>query len=193
MNLAEANNYAKKMLSNQWVKWIHRGSAPANTATEKNINVINSSINPKHCASCLNMNGCYFVKDKSPDNPLHEHCHCYYEDIGIPDVQTMSVIEKYTKYIFDDEKNKGKKALLELWGYTVNDSHDLKKEIEKQAFLAFQRGEYELGEMDGHGQRINIVINLKRRDTGAMVPFVSGWMSYPSGKLVLITPFGGRV
>ena len=193
MNLAEANNYAKKMLSNQWVKWIHRGSAPANTATEKNINVINSSINPKHCASCLNMNGCYFVKDKSPDNPLHEHCHCYYEDIGIPDVQTMSVIEKYTKYIFDDEKNKGKKALLELWGYTVNDSHDLKKEIEKQAFLAFQNGEYELGEMDGHGQRINIVINLKRRDTGAMVPFVSGWMSYPSGKLVLITPFGGRV
>ena len=139
------------------------------------------------------MNGCYFVKDKSPDNPLHEHCHCYYEDIGIPDVQTMSVIEKYTKYIFDDEKNKGKKTLLELWGYTVNDSHDLKKEIEKQAFLAFQSGEYELGEMDGHGQRINIVINLKRRDTGAMVPFVSGWMSYPSGKLVLITPFGGRV
>ena len=56
-----------------------------------------------------------------------------------------------------------------------------------------QRGEYELGEMDGHGQRINIVINLKRRETGAMVPFVSGWMSYPSGKLVLITPFGGRV
>ncbi len=193
MNLVEASKLAKKMLGKQWVKWIHRGSEPANTATEKNINVINSSINPKHCASCLNMNGCYFVKDKSPDNPLHEHCHCYYEAIGIPDVQTMSVIEKYTKYIFDDEKNKGKKALLELWGYTVNDSHDLKKEIEKQAFLAFQSGEYELGEMDGHGQRINIVINLKRRDTGAMVPFVSGWMSYPSGKLVLITPFGGRV
>ncbi len=193
MNLTEASNVAKKTLSNQWVKWIHRGSAPANTATEKNMNVIASSINPKHCASCLNMNGCCFVKDKSPDNPLHEHCHCYYEAIGIPDVQTMSVIEKYTKYIFDDEKNKGKKALLELWGYTVNDSHDLKKEIEKQAFLAFQSGEYELGEMDGHGQRINIVIHLQRKGTGTTVSFVTGWMSYPSGKLVLITPFGGRV
>ena len=47
MNLAEASNLAKKTLSNQWVKWIHRGSAPANTATEKSINVIASSINPK--------------------------------------------------------------------------------------------------------------------------------------------------
>ena len=78
MNLAEASNLAKKTLSNQWVKWIHRGSAPANTAAEKNRNVIASSINPKHCASCLNMNGCCFVKDKSPENPLHENCHCYY-------------------------------------------------------------------------------------------------------------------
>ena len=36
MNLAEASNLAKKTLSNQWVKWIHRGSAPTNTATENN-------------------------------------------------------------------------------------------------------------------------------------------------------------
>ena len=193
MNLAEASNLAKKTLSNQWVKWIHRGSAPANTATEKNMNVINSTINPKHCASCLNMNGCCFVKDKSPENPLHERCHCYYENIGIPDVKIISAIEKYTKYIFDNEKNKGKKALWELWGYTVIDSHNLKEEIEKQAFLAFQSGEYALGDMDGHGQRINIVINLKRKDTGKTIPFVTGWMSYPNGKLVLITPFGGRV
>ena len=82
---------------------------------------------------------------------------------------------------------------MELWGYTVNDSRNLKEEIEKQAFLAFQSGEYELGEMDDHGQRINIVVHLKRNNNGTEVSFVTGWMSYPGGKLVLITPFGGRV
>ena len=78
----------------------------------KNMNVIASSINPKHCANCLNMNGCCFVKDKSPENPLHERCHCYYENIGIPDVKIISAIEKYTKYIFDNKKTKGKKLYL---------------------------------------------------------------------------------
>ena len=66
MNLAEANNYAKKMLSNHWVKWIRGGSAPANTATEKKTNVINSSLNPKHCASCLNMNGVVSSRRRVP-------------------------------------------------------------------------------------------------------------------------------
>ena len=110
MNLAEASNLAKKTLSNQWVKWIHRGSTPANTATEKNMNVIASSINPNHCASCLNMNGCCFVKDKSPENPLHEHCHCYYENIGIPDVKTLCAVQKFTDYIFNEGNDKGKKS-----------------------------------------------------------------------------------
>lgn len=85
------------------------------------MNVINSSINPKHCDCCLNMNGCCFVKDKSPQNPLHEHCHCYYEDIGIPDVTATSAIEKFTKYIFNDTIDDGKKELFERWGYTFID------------------------------------------------------------------------
>ena len=192
MNLTEASNVAKKTLSNQWVKWIHRGSAPANTATEKNVNVINSSINPKHCASCLNMNGCYFVKDKSPDNPLHEHCHCYYEDIGIPDVFAASAIEKFTKYIFNDTIDDGKKELFERWGYTLIDSSSLQKEFEKQAQLSYQCGDYVLGKRTGHGQRINVVIRLKRKNSGQEVTFDTGWMVYPNGKLLLITPYGGK-
>ena len=193
MNLAEANKLAKKTLSNQWVKWIHRGSAPANTATEKNVNVINSSINPKHCASCLNMNGCYFVKDKSPNNPLHENCHCYYENIGMPDVQATSTIRKYTDYIFNSEKMNGKDALFGIWGYTILDSEFLKKEIEKQSFLAYQSGDYMLGKRNEYGQRISTVIHLKRKDNGTEVTFVAGWMSYPDGRIVLTTPYGGLV
>ena len=192
MNLAEASNLAKKTLSNQWVKWIHRGSAPANTATEKNMNVINSTINPKHCAGCLNMNGCCFVKDKSPENPLHENCHCYYEDIGIPEVTATSAIEKFTKYIFNDTIDNGKKELFERWGYTLIDFSSLQKEFEKQARLAYQCGDYALGKRTGHGQRINIVIRLKRKNSEQEVTFDTGWMAYPNGKLLLITPYGGK-
>ncbi|MBP5245621.1 MAG: hypothetical protein J6036_04115 [Clostridia bacterium] len=191
MNLAEASNLAKKTLSNQWVKWIHRGSAPANTATEKNINVIASSINPKHCASCLNINGCCFVKDKSPENPLHENCHCYYEDIGIPDVKTLCAVQKFTDYIFNEGNDKGKKAMFESWGYTILDSYNLKENFEKQAQLAYQCGEYELAWRDGYGQRINIAVQLKKQ-TGESFTIVTGWMTYPDGRLVLATPYGRK-
>ena len=63
----------------------------------------------------------------------------------------------------------------------------------RQEQIAVERNGRALEEVDEEALSVLIVINLKRRDTGAMVPFVSGWMSYPSGKLVLITPFGGRV
>ena len=53
-----------------------------------------------------------------------------------------------------------------------------------------QCGEYELGSLDGYGQRINVVIHLKRKDTGEDVTFVAGWMVYPDGKVVLTTPYG---
>lgn len=191
MNIQEAGKLANKMISQKWVKWIHQGSKPAETYSEKKRNVFMSAFNTKHCASCLNLNGCCFVRDKSPESPLHERCHCYYEDIGMIEVNATSVIEKYTKYIFDEEKNKGKKALLESWGYTINDSETLKEDIEKQAQIAYQCGDYELDLRNEYGQRINTVINLKRKDTEADVSFVAGWMVYPNGKIVLITPYGG--
>ena len=96
----------------------------------------------------------------------------------------------YTKYIFNNEKNKGKKALLEKWGYSIYDADFLKSEIEKQGQLSMQCGEYELDVLDGYGQRIDTVIHLKRKDTGEDVTFVAGWMVYPDGEIVLVTPYG---
>ena len=190
MELSQASDYARKMMNCRWIKWVHPGSPPAETAAEKRRNADNALLDKRHCADCLNMNGCCFVKGNSPENPLHEHCHCRYEDIGIIDVQAKSVIEKYTKYIFDNEKNKGKKELLEKWGYTFFDADYLKEEIEKQCQLAMQCGEYKLDFLDNYGQRINIMIHLKRKDTGKEVTFVSGWMVYPDGRIVLATPYG---
>ena len=192
MELSQANDYVKKMLSCEWVKWIHPGSMPAKTAAERKNYAENPAVNTRHCASCLNMNGCCFVKGNCPENPLHEHCHCHYETIETIEVRATSVIEKYTKYIFDDENNEGKKALFESWGFSIYDSEYLKEEIERQARLAFQCGDYILGKRNEYGQRISIVIHLNRKDTGEEITFVTGWMSYPDGRIEPNTPYGGK-
>ena len=70
MNLKQANDYTNKLFSTNWVKWIHKGSKPAETSAEKSTNVIKGTLS-KHCAMCLNLNGCCFVVDKCPKQPLH--------------------------------------------------------------------------------------------------------------------------
>ncbi|MCI8596532.1 MAG: hypothetical protein HFE35_06950 [Clostridia bacterium] len=45
-----------------------------------------------------------------------------------------------------------------------------------------------LGELNDYGQRINIEIELPRKDRIGIVKFVSGWMVYPNGRIQLVTP-----
>ena len=69
---------------------------------------------------------------------------------------------------------------------------NLQKEFIKQAKLSYSVGEYELGKLDKYGQRINIKIKLNRLDKKEYVTFLSGWMVYPNGKIILNTPYGGK-
>ena len=101
-------------------------------------------------------------------------------------------IEKIRDYIFSDLKSNGKKELFESWGYSIINSQYLQQEFIKQAKLAYSVGEYELGKLDKYGQRINVIIKLKRKNTNEYVSFVSGWMVYPNGKIALTTPYGGK-
>ena len=99
---------------------------------------------------------------------------------------------KFTNYIFSDKYiGNGKKQLFEAWGYFIEDSEELKRQFEKQAKKQYELGEYELGLLNGYGQRININITLKNKKTGADITFYSGWMVYPDGKIDLTTPYGG--
>ncbi len=191
MNLQQANNYAKKLFSISWIKWVHQGSKPAESSAEKSVNVI-KGVTTKHCAMCLNLNGCCFIVGKSPQNPLHPNCHC--QVVGIPSITATSEcpIEKIRDYIFSDLKSNGKKELFESWGYSIINSEEIKKEIEIQAKLAYSVGDYELGLLNEYGQRINIVIKLKRKDKKEYVTFRSGWMVYPNGRIVLTTPYGAK-
>ena len=73
------------------------------------------------------------------------------------------------------------------------DSQYLQQEFARQAQLAYSTGNYELDLLDDYGQRINIEIALERKDKDGFVMFESSWMVYPNGRIVLITPFGGKI
>lgn len=116
-----------------------------------------------HCARCLNLNGCCFTSDKSPTVPLHMKCHCKIVNVGSISPKIVYALEKFTKYIFDKSKSKGKKDLFETWGYSIIDSEKLVQEFTKQAKIKYQCGEYFLGGLDAYGQRISIVITLQKK------------------------------
>ena len=189
MNLQEAKEYTKKLFSTNWVKWVHEGTNAADTSLEKTKNTLLVS---KHCAMCLNLNGCCFVVDKIPKLPLHHKCHCYTTEISPITAKTECPIEKFSEYVFVPSLINDKKQLFELWGYDIMDSQYLQQEFIKQAKLAYSVGEYELGLLNEYGQRINIVITLKRKDKNEHITFRSGWMVYPNGKIILTTPFGRK-
>lgn len=170
---------------------MHEGTKPAKSNTEKSANVLIGSIS-KHCAMCLNLNGCCFVVDKCPPKPLHPNCHCY--TINIPSITATAEcpIEKFTKYVFVLSLTDDKKQLFELWGYDIMDSDYLQQEFIKQAKLAYSVGNYELGLLNEYGQRISIEITLKKKNKDEYATFVSGWMVYPNGRIVLTTPYGGK-
>lgn len=138
------------------------------------------------------MNGCCFAEDKCPEAPLHDNCHCKAERIGNITVKADCPIIKFTGYIFNDYYKDGKAQIFNNLGYTISDSAFLKSEMEKQAYIAYSSGQYTLHKLDSFGQQINIQITLNGKN-GMQISFKSGWMVYPDGKIVLITPYGGRI
>ena len=74
----------------------------------------------------------------------------------------------------------------------MDDARWLQEEMERQAREKYIRGEYELGKLNLFGHRINIVIEIPRRNQDGMVSFASGWMVKQNGELKLNTPYGGK-
>ncbi len=164
----------------KWKKWIH----------------LNLSEN--HCQECLMLDGCWFQNDKKPKWPHHPFCHCVLKDISYDDVITKSssdsAYSKFDPYLFDTkgEYGHGKDKLFKSWGYSVEDSKYLKAEIEKQALEKYSNGDYILGKLNDKGQRLSVKIEIKRKDNGNKVSFITGWMVRPNGHIQLTTPLGGK-
>ena len=128
----------------------------------------------------------------------HENCYYRLEAIDYLIVQmnasAYSDYGKFDPYLFDPNNfyKHGKNKAFESWGYSVDDAKWLQAEIERQAREKYISGEYILGKLNVFGQRINIVIEIPRKDGSVTVTFTSGWMVLPNGKLKLNTPYGGK-
>lgn len=151
-----------------------------------------------HCSSCLSLNGCWFVSYKMPPMPLHEKCHCSTTAIPTSYVNksafATSAYTKYDPYLFDPHTiyNHGKNKLFESWGYSVSDATWLQNEIEQQCRAQYLLGNYELGVLNSHGQRISIRVTLPRKGGSDKVSFLTGWLIQPGGEIKLTTPYGGK-
>ncbi len=160
-----------------WVQWTHHSEGKT------------------HCEECLMLDGCWFLEGNAPPCPHHPFCHCTLESIDyaivLANATANSSRSKFDVYLFNTEgKYKDDKAdLFRLWGYSAEDIPWMKAEWERQALEKYISGDYKLNLLDKWGQRINIRIEIPRKDTGEMVSFMSGWMVYPNGKIQLATPY----
>lgn len=176
-----------EIVNNSWIEWYHFGIPNEEgiwRETARKMMLIFG-----HCLICTKLDGCYFVERKMPNLPQHPRCDCGKINKEIYEVKIKSNAEcdirKITDYIFAN--NNGKKHIFESWGYNINNSAELKQELELQAKQQYSVGNYMLKNLDKYGQRIAIETNLKGN------VFYSGWLVCPEGKLRNTTPFGGWI
>ena len=150
-----------------------------------------------HCGACLSLHGCWFVFENAPVSPLHENCHC--TTVTIPtsrvknNAKVTSAYSKFDPYLFNTlgEYSHGKEKLFTTWGYTADDAHWLQEKIEEQGRTNYITGNYTLGKLNTYGQRLNIRVEIPRKDGQGTVSFITGWTVQPYGELKLNTPYGG--
>ena len=198
VSFEQAGVLAKQFFeSPQWGRFVHEGTKPAYTSQEKKENAEWAKANNnKHCAVCLNMNGCCLPVDIIENKmkfPFHEKCHCYVVPANNLEITAESPLSKFEGYVFNEKIKRNNKSKLFLeWGFHVEDSPYLCQELSEQSEKLFAKAFFELGRLDAYGQRIDIRVKLQRKDRFEVVSFVSGWMLYPDGKIFLVTPYGGK-
>ena len=142
---------------------------------------------------CDKFNGCYFIVKQMPKYPPHPRCQCRLEKITKPTpyitANATCDIRKFTGYIFDEEKNNGKKKLFESWGYTIEDSEYLQQLYISQAIEKYCNGEYVYKGVEYYA-RIEIVIELPGNN-GSIQQIKTGWSLLPKGEIKMETPFSG--
>ena len=163
-----------------WVKWVHR------------------NLSENHCPECLALDKCWFAGDKHPKHPHHPYCHCVLEDLPyetvLREAKADCPFQKFDPYLFDPTNfyEHGKQKMFESWGYSIEDSAYLRDEVEKQSLEKYKAGDYELGLLNKHGQRISIRVEIPRKNENETVSFITGWMIRPNGLIHLNTPYGAE-
>ncbi len=160
-----------------WVEWVHvqRGKT--------------------HCETCLTLDNCWFTDSKKPTLPQHPYCHCQTEPLPysrvMSEARADSDIRKFSEYAFKPRNKDDKSNLFTGWGYSIEDSGEMKKEFIRQCLEKYIAGEYTLDLLNKYGQRISIRVEIPNKNKNETVSFLTGWMILPNGQIELKTPFGG--
>ena len=144
---------------------------------------------------CDKFNGCYFIVKQMPKYPQHPNCQCRLEKIAkpIPYITANATcdINKFTRYLFSDKYDDGKKELFESWGYTIEDSVYLQQLYVSQAIQKYCDGEYQYVGVNNYVAKISIVIILINED-GKEQKVNTIWKLKPKGAIELVTPYSGH-
>ena len=179
-----------RIINSEWIEWIHFGVPDETGAVREMVKMYLQAFG--HCLVCTSMDACYYAVKESPEYPFHPKCDCEYKRIPYSVVESefglIFDLEKFTKYIFDktNKNNNGKFDLFTRWGYDINDSEMLIKEMSRQAKERFLKGEYIITGNTGHGTTIRIFMNLDGKT------FWSGWQILPRGVIRCTTPYADK-
>lgn len=173
---------------NEWVEWNHF-LVPNKPQWFRNIlrNILSLT---GHCLNCSALDGCYFITNNMPNQPLHPNCDCskitLSQEKVVKNAYAICDIRKFTEYVFrNTAESRGKNKIFYDLGFNIQDSEYLQIEMCRQAKNQYLLGNYRLKQLDKRGQRLAIPITLKNKH------FYSGWLLCPEGKIQNTTPFGG--
>lgn len=184
-----------EIVDSGFVKWVHQ-NIPDEEGKERETKRGNLK-KMGHCKPCTSLSGCYFAKCNLPSDVeaevMHPNCDCEIENVSKKGVRAVCPVSKFSGYIFTDPiKSKGKMALFEMFGYTIDDSETLAKEYERQATEKYKSGDYKLRRISpDYGQNIDISIDLVAPN-GRNVNFISAWRVHTLGLITCNTPLGDK-
>ena len=175
-------------VSGDWAQWYHEGIPDEPEKVRENKR--RESATKGHCLDCTAMSGCYFIDGEKtfPKYPHHPNCHCKKFKKSPHAVTAFCNLDKFTGYSFTDSE---KGPFMEKLGFTVDYSEYLKSEFERQAKEKYISGDYILGKLNQHGQRINIKVTVFNKFNQEKY-FITGWMVRPNGLITCNTPFGDK-
>ena len=142
------------------------------------------------CELCVAINKTIFKNTNKPNEKQHPFCKCAQIPTVLKEVALEFSLGKIKDYLFVKKVD-----LMKSMGYIIEDAEEVYDIIAESAKREFLKGKYELGMLNGYGQRVSITVELagKRNKSGRIYRFLSGWMAYPNGKLHNNTPFSGFV
>lgn len=160
-----------------------------NNISNMNIEICGGTAEPdfatRTCDLCVAANKTAYAVSNSWQ-PTHPNCKCESSNANIT-AQVDFPMRKLTKYLFVDP-NKSK--MMHKIGYRIDDSEDLHTTLTAIVYQQYELGNYKLGALDKHGQRlqINTLFLGKRDHEGELHECHIGCVLWPYGKIKVATP-----